>query len=106
MSHTRGGWYNECVEHPRPAEPPLPVDESPAWCAVDEWERTHFLVGNEGITTCEENRFFDICLECTEARQERLEDDQVYVPWHGSRSVRGSGGQFVTQSPEADLVSV
>lgn len=95
MRHTRGGWYAECTTHPRPEDPPLPVDDSPEWRAVDEWEETHFLVGNEGVTTCEENRLGDICVECTERRQEREEDDRVWVCWHGAGSKRDSAGRFV-----------
>lgn len=71
-AHTRSGWYEECLEHPRPAADATDEEH-------DTWEDTHFAIGD--YHTCEERRVTDICVACTLARQSREGTDEVYVAW-------------------------
>ena len=94
-AHHKIGWYQECRKHPEPEIPDLKYDPGhPAWKAYDDWEESHFYVGDDGILTCEENRVADACAECSERRCERLETWEAFVLWHGSTSKRDASGRF------------
>jgi hypothetical protein len=98
--HTKIGWYQECRDH---SEPPPYKDWKTATdevkAAWDEWEATHFRVGEDGIWTCEDNRLHDVCQQCTDRRQERAEDFEAYVLWHGGQGGAGKSGPERRREP-------